>query len=70
MNLNKIFLILKILIFKISLSQTSNISLEYLNIFDYNNQVFVEITLSPGNTCNGIKLLRSKDSINFEEIFY
>ena len=70
MNLNKIFLILKILIFKISLSQTSNISLEYLNIFDYNNQVFVEITLSPGNTCNGIKLLRSKDSINFEEIFF
>ena len=56
MNLNKIFVILKILIFKISLSQTSNISLEYLNIFDYNNQVFVEITLSPGNTCNGIKL--------------
>lgn len=64
---NYIFIIF-ILIFKISLSQTGNISLDNFNIFEYNSQVYVDITLSPGNTCNGIKLLGSSDSIYFKEI--
>ena len=67
---NKFITFLWLLIFKFSYSQTINISLDYFNIFEYNNQVFVDITLSPGNTCNGIKLWRSTDSLNFIEVVY
>ena len=67
---NKFISLIWLLIFKFSYSQTINISLDYFNIFEYNNQVFVDITLSPGNTCNGIKLWRSTDSLNFIEVVY
>ena len=64
-----IFLI-SILSFKISFSQNGNLSLDNLNIFEYNSQVFVDVTISSGNTCNGIKLLRSSDSVYYEEIAF
>ena len=67
---NRFITFLWLLIFKFSYSQTINISLDYFNIFEYNNQVFVDITLSPGNTCNGIKLWRSTDSLNIIEVVY
>ncbi|MFL2564283.1 MAG: T9SS type A sorting domain-containing protein [Parvicellaceae bacterium] len=64
-----IFLIC-ILSFKISFSQNGNLSLDNLNIFEYNSQVYVDVTISSGNTCNGIKLLRSSDSVYYEEIAF
>lgn len=49
-------------------SQNGSISLDYFNIIEYNGNVFIDITLSEGNTCNGIHVQRSLDTINFEEI--
>ena len=62
--------IIYILISKISYPQNGNISLDNFNIYEYNNQVYVDITLSQGNSCNGIKLLRSSDSIYYEEVAF
>jgi hypothetical protein len=49
-------------------SQTGSISLDYFNIDEYNGNVYIDITLSEGNTCNGIIIQRSLDTIYFEEI--
>ena len=49
-------------------SQTGSISLDYFNINEYNGNVYIDITLSEGNTCNGIIIQRSLDTIYFEEI--
>ena len=49
-------------------SQTGSISLDYFNIKEYNGNVYIDITLSEGNTCNGIIIQRSLDTINFQNI--
>ena len=54
----------------VAFTQNGNLSLDNLNIVEYNGQVYVDITISSGNTCNGIKLLRSIDSAYFEEIAF
>lgn len=41
----------------------SSFSLEHIN-----HQVLINITINSGNLCNGIKILRSTDSINFDHI--
>lgn len=49
-------------------SQTGSISLDYFDIKQYNGDVYVDITLSEGNTCNGIIIQRSLDTIYFQNI--
>ena len=69
MNLLKyIFFIVYIFLSNVLFSQSGNLSLDNLNIVEYSGQVYVDITISSGNTCNGIKLLRSIDSAYYEEI--
>ena len=64
------FFFVCIFLSNVSFSQNGNLSLDNLNIVEYNGQVYVDITISSGNTCNGIKLLRSIDSTYFEEIAF
>jgi hypothetical protein len=49
-------------------SQTGSISLDYFDIKQFNGNVYVDITLSEGNTCNGIIIQRSLDTIYFQNI--
>ena len=47
---------------------TQNITLDNFSISELDGKVYADITLGAGNTCNGIKLLRATDTINFQEI--
>lgn len=47
---------------------TQNITLDKFSISELDGKVYADITLGAGNTCNGIKLLRATDTINFQEI--
>ena len=47
---------------------TQNITLDNFSISELDGKVYADITLGVGNTCNGIKLLRATDTINFQEI--
>ena len=62
--------IVYILLSNVSFSQNGNLSLDNLNIFEFDGQVYADITISSGITCNGIKLLRSIDSAYYEEIAF
>lgn len=42
--------------------------LDRLDIFEANGKVYVSCVISAGNTCNGIDLLRSTDSLNYEPV--
>ena len=53
----KYIFIVYIFLSNVLFSQSGNLSLDNLNIVEYNGQVYVDITISSGNTCNGIKLL-------------
>jgi hypothetical protein len=66
--LKLIILLISFLRLSCLLAQTGSISLDYFNINEYNGDVYIDITLSKGNTCNGIIIQRSLDTTNFEEI--
>jgi hypothetical protein len=42
--------------------------LDHLSLTEINGKVQISLTMSSGNTCNGIRFYRSEDSINFVEI--
>ncbi|TVR85630.1 MAG: T9SS C-terminal target domain-containing protein [Saprospirales bacterium] len=43
-------------------------SLDKFDIFLYEGQVFIELIISSGNTCNGIRYYRSTDGENYQMI--
>lgn len=62
----KVILFIPALLLVVNLgAQKSSFSVDHIN-----NEVLLSISIHSGNFCNGIKILRSKDSINFEEIGY
>jgi hypothetical protein len=50
------------------ISQELNPILDRFSAFEINNTVQIECVISSGNTCNGIDIFRSIDSVNFEII--
>ena len=66
--LKLIIILISFLKFSSLFSQTGSISLDFFDIKQYNGNVYVDITLSQGNTCNGIIIQRSLDTIYFQNI--
>ena len=66
--LKLIIILISFLKFSSLFSQTGSISLDFFDIKQYNGNVYVDITLSQGNTCNGIIIQRSLDTIYFQKI--
>ena len=42
--------------------------IEYLNASEFNGKVLLSWSILQGNTCNGVEILHSLDSVNFNEI--
>lgn len=42
--------------------------IEYLNVSEFNGKVLLSWSILQGNTCNGVEILHSLDSVNFSEI--
>tara|TARA_Y100000385_G_scaffold258744_1_gene286941 strand:+ start:297 stop:908 length:612 start_codon:yes stop_codon:yes gene_type:complete len=51
-------------------SQIETISVDNLNLFEYNGTIYIELTISAGNTCNGVFLERSTDTLSFTGISF
>ena len=51
-----------------SVSAQNGDVLEYFNASKFNEKVLLTWSITQGNTCNGIKILRSIDSVNFSQI--
>ena len=66
--LKLIIILISFLKFSSLFSQTGSISLDFFDIKQYNGNVYIDITLSQGNTCNGIIIQRSLDTIYFQKI--
>lgn len=66
--LKLIIILISFLKFSSLFSQTGSIALDFFDIKQYNGNVYVDITLSQGNTCNGIIIQRSLDTIYFQNI--
>lgn len=66
--LKLIIILISFLKFSSLFSQTGSISLDFFDIKQYNGNVYVDITLSQGNNCNGIVIQRSLDTIYFQNI--
>ncbi len=42
--------------------------LDSYSVFEISGKVFINVTVSSGNTCRGIKVLRSVDSVSYEVV--
>lgn len=42
--------------------------LDDFKVFEISGKVFIDVTISSGNTCNGITVWRSDDSLNFSKV--
>jgi hypothetical protein len=51
-----------------NVSAQENPILDKFDVFESGGKVYINCIISSGNTCNGIDVLRSADSINFEII--
>ncbi|NOR86015.1 MAG: T9SS type A sorting domain-containing protein [Bacteroidales bacterium] len=58
------------LLFSLSITETlaQAISLDYFNATENNEEVFLKWAITRGETCNGILITRSTDSLNFEAV--
>jgi hypothetical protein len=52
----------------VPLSAQNEDVIEYLNASEFNGKVLLSWSIMQGNTCNGIQILHSTDSINFSQI--
>lgn len=43
-------------------------TIDHFELYEVNNQAFLSVTISQGSTCDGIKILRAKDSINYIQV--
>lgn len=49
-------------------NETGHPILDSYNVLEISGKVYVDVTISGGNTCNGIEVQRSVDSLNFIEV--
>lgn len=64
----KYFFFFVLFIFSAPLSAQNEDVIEYLNASEFNGKVLLSWSIMQGNTCNGIQILHSTDSINFSQI--
>jgi hypothetical protein len=64
----KYFFFFVLFIFSVPLSAQNEDVIEYLNASEFNGKVLLSWSIMQGNTCNGIQVLHSTDSINFSQI--
>ena len=64
----KYFFFFVLFIFSAPLSAQNEDVIEYLNASEFNGKVLLSWSIMQGNTCNGIQVLHSTDSINFSQI--
>ena len=64
----KYFFFFVLFIFSAPLSAQNEDAIEYLNASEFNGKVLLSWSIMQGNTCNGIQVLHSTDSINFSQI--
>ena len=64
----KYFFFFVLFIFSAPLSAQNEEVIEYLNASEFNGKVLLSWSIMQGNTCNGIQILHSTDSINFSQI--
>jgi hypothetical protein len=64
----KYFFFFVLFIFSVPLSAQNEDVIEYLNASEFNGKVLLSWSIMQGNTCNGIQILHSTDSINFSQI--
>ena len=64
----KYFFFFVLFIFIAPLSAQNEDVIEYLNASEFNGKVLLSWSIMQGNTCNGIQILHSTDSINFSQI--
>lgn len=64
----KYFFFFVLFIFSAPLLGQNEDVIEYLNASEFNGKVLLSWSIMQGNTCNGIQILHSTDSINFSQI--
>ncbi|MDG1035791.1 MAG: T9SS type A sorting domain-containing protein [Crocinitomicaceae bacterium] len=64
----KYFFFFVLFIFSAPLSAQNEDVIEYLNASEFNGKVLLSWSIMQGNTCNGIQILHSTDSMNFSQI--
>ena len=64
----KYFFFFVLFIFIAPLSAQNEDVIEYLNASEFNGKVLLSWSIMQGNTCNGIQILHSTDSMNFSQI--
>lgn len=62
------FLLIFSFLFTVNAFAQNEDVIEYLSVSEFNGKVLISWSILQGNTCNGVEILHSLDSVNFSEI--
>ena len=65
--MKNVFVVLFVALGFNSMSQNEDV-IEYLHASEFNGKVLIAWAITQGNTCNGVIVLHSTDSVNFNQI--
>lgn len=63
-----ILILLTFLLCKVAVAQKGHPILDDYDVFQLNGKVYISVTVSSGQTCNGINVQRSADSLSYQQI--